>query len=97
LLTVSGNRYQVTNVNGVAVVGRWECGRVASPAVLDLTSGRVWVFDRWASAGLAVEARAIGRFAGARDLMVVPGRSGCDRLEVIQAHGFRVVSAGAAT
>ena len=85
-LTVAGGRYQLTGAAGLAVLGRWGCGPVAFPAILDLATGEVWIFDDWATHGHAVAARALGRFAGARDLRVIPALSACDRLEVLWPH-----------
>jgi hypothetical protein len=86
LVTDAAGRYQLIGAGGIVVLGRWRCGPMAFPAVLDVATGEVWIFDRWATAGHAVVARPLGRFAGARDLRVVPVSSGCDRLEVRLPH-----------
>jgi hypothetical protein len=92
LLTMPGGRYQLTGADEIAVMGRWGCGPVALPAVLYVTTGEVWVFDRWATEGQAATGRLVGRFVGARDLGVIPGRGGCDRLEVWWTHHGIAVS-----
>jgi hypothetical protein len=66
----------------VVVLGRWRCSGQAYPAVLDLRTGAVWMFDEWPSPGHAATARLVEQVAGAVSLSVRPGASGCDQLVV---------------
>jgi hypothetical protein len=82
LITDTG-RYRIGDPDDVVVVGRWSCVTTGLAALLRRASGEVWVFDHWASAGDEDRrARLLTRVRGATSLLVVPGRSGCDRLLV---------------
>ena len=84
VLVIGGNRYSV-GTGVVAVLGRWDCGVPALPAVLQLPADSVWVFDTWPTAEMSVPARPVGDFPAARSLAVVPGRTGCDSLRVLRS------------
>jgi hypothetical protein len=80
-----------TDDSDVTVLGRWDCGPGASPAVLRVNGGEVWVFDAWPGTGTAETARLLARVPGAVGLRVEPTRSGCDRLRVLEGQGHSVV------
>ena len=79
---------------GIEVSGRWDCGSIALPAVLDLARGNVWVFDGWPSDPSGVSARLLEKVPGAAELRVVPGSgrsSSCDLLQVTRRQGPALV------
>ena len=77
-------RYAIGQPGDVVVMGRWGCGPTAFPAVLRPGTGDVWTFDSWATSADPVVGRFVGRVASAWSLRVVPGRSGCDGLEIVR-------------
>jgi len=87
---VLAGRARLVNSGGTAgrydeaVLGRWNCTQVATPAALDGRSGRLWVFDDWPVAGRGVVARLVATVPGAADVRVLPSSVGpsCDWLEV---------------
>ena len=84
VLTTVAGRFAVGSPGDVVVLGRWDCGPVALPAVLRPGNGRVWAFYRWPTPGVDVAARPLGRVARAVSLSVVPGSRGCDGLKVLR-------------
>jgi hypothetical protein len=77
--------FRLIGVSGVAAIGRWRCGRVASPAVLDLATGDVWVFSRWPTDPAGEAAQLVARIPAASGLRVQPGKrhgTECDSLLV---------------
>ena len=79
---------------GIEVNGRWDCGSIALPAVLDLARGNVWVFDGWPSDPSGVPARLLQKVPAAAGLRVVPGSgrsSSCDLLQVTRRQGPALV------
>ena len=94
VLVTPRGRYRMANAtddSDVTVLGRWDCGPGASPAVLRVSGGEVWVFDAWPATGTAETARLLARVPNAVGLRVEPGRSGCDRLRVLEGRGHSVV------
>jgi serine/threonine protein kinase len=83
-------RYRIGQAGDLVVIGRWQCGG-ALPALLQPGSGDVWVWDSWAAGAAPVAARLAARVPHARSVQVDPGRSGCDRLQVIVPGGRAVV------
>ena len=81
-LTSTAGRYQVGLPGDVVVLGRWQCGPVATPAVLRPSTGEVWTFDAWPTAAQPQVGRLVDRVSSARGLRTLPQPSGCDRLEV---------------
>ena len=75
-------RYALGQPGDVVVMGRWDCGPTAFPAVLRPGPGDVWTFDSWATSDDPVVGRLVGRVPSASSLRVLPGPSGCDALEV---------------
>lgn len=76
----------VPGAHPITVVGRWACGP-PRPAVLDPSSGSVWVLPAWPAGGGKVEGRLIERYPGASGLAVVSDGPGCDRLLLVRAGG----------
>lgn len=70
----------------VSVTGRWTCGP-SRPAVLDTSSGSLWLFDRWPTPGERLAARLVERVSDATGLGVVSGPGRCDRLVVLGPSG----------
>ena len=95
-LTTDAGRYQVGATGDVVVVGRWQCGSNALPALLRPATGDVWTFASWPTAAHPVVGRFVARISYATSLRVVPRASGCDRLEVERRGRPSVVLAGAA-
>lgn len=96
ILIRAGRRYRIGEVGDVVVLGRWTCSPVAFPALLRPANGQVWAFDQWAGPGRDSTASLLSRVIGARSLRVLPGRDGCDRVEVLRRHGPPVILSGSA-
>ena len=79
---VRANVRLITAAASVVVIGRWGCGPLALPAVLNPATGAVWMFSGWPRPGHPVEARLLVQIAGASWLRVQPARSGCDQIVV---------------
>ncbi|HET7523526.1 MAG TPA: hypothetical protein VFJ79_05215 [Acidimicrobiales bacterium] len=78
-----GLGYRIVGAPGVVVLGRWDCRSTATPAVLDPSTGRVWVFDTWPGDGGRVAARLVAIAPGASTLRVVPQvHKSCDRIQI---------------
>ena len=83
VLTTSDGRYAVGEAGDVVVLGRWQCGLPALPAVLRPRSEQLWAFVAWPKPGHGVTGRLVAsQLRGATSLRVVAERSGCDRIEV---------------
>jgi hypothetical protein len=90
--TTPSGTFVIAVAHPVVVLGRWRCGAGSLPAALDPRTGRVWAWLSWAGpATTTVSAEAVGRRPGAITLRVLPGASGCDRLEVIGARGATTI------
>jgi tRNA A-37 threonylcarbamoyl transferase component Bud32 len=79
-ISTATGRFQVGSAGDVVVVGRWDCSASAYAALLEPSSGQVWVFHGWARPGHPVRARLAGRVRGATSLRVDPQEGGCDLL-----------------
>lgn len=90
VLQVATGRYRIGGPGDVLVLGRWHC-RSALPALLEPSTGELWVFDSWAVPGTARPARLLARVPGAVTLRVVPAPSGCDALRVTGRRGAGIV------
>jgi hypothetical protein len=82
LVTTAG-RFVIGLPDPVVVLGRWGCSQVSLPAALDRRTGQVWAWPAWAPSSDGVRAVPVVTSPGASSLRVIPGRSGCDRLDVI--------------
>jgi hypothetical protein len=87
VLTLARGRYRIGQSGDVVVVGRWTCSSEAFPALLRPATGQVWAFGRWANPGKDATATLLGRVVDASTLRVLPGRDGCDRVEVLRREG----------
>ena len=89
-----GLGYRIVGASGVVVLGRWDCRSPATPAVLDRSTGRVWVFDSWPGVGGRAVARLVAVAPAGSNLRVVPQmHEGCDRIEITgSGRPARVVS-----
>ena len=70
-------------VTAITAIGAWGCGP-ARPAVLDPTTGRVWIFGVIPGPGGRTSGLLVGRFAGATGLAAETGTGGCARLTVLR-------------
>ena len=83
VLTTSDGRYAVGEAGDVVVLGRWQCGLPALPALLRRRSEQLWAFNAWPKPGHGVTGQLVANhLGGATSLRVVVERSGCDRIEV---------------
>ena len=83
VLTTSDGRYAVGEAGDVVVLGRWQCGLPALPALLRRRSEQLWAFNAWPKPGHGVTGHLVANhLGGATSLRVVVERSGCDRIEV---------------
>jgi hypothetical protein len=90
ILTTPAGTFRIGGDGDVVVLGRWTCRAIALPALLQSRTGRVWIFNRWATATAAAVAEPVGTVPGARSLRVVPGRRGCDGLATVASSGRSV-------
>jgi hypothetical protein len=91
-LDVPAGHFAIGQPGDVAVLGRWACTTTSLVALLKSKDSSVWVFDSWPAptAGAEVRGRLVGTVDGATSLRVIPGSDGCDRLDVVRAHGAPV-------
>lgn len=85
------HRWRVGEDGDLAAVADWDCDGRATAAVVRPATGEVWVYDGWATADRPLTARPGPAAPGATAARAVPGRPGCDRLEVTTADGGRRV------
>ncbi len=96
-MVVDGVGYTLGRARDVIVLGRWACGPASEPALLRPSTGQLWIFERWATAGRDVVGRPLAPVPGATSLRVEPARSssprqgGCDQLGVLDQSG-RVIT-----
>lgn len=91
-VSAGGRTWSVGEPDDVPAIGRWACGGRATPAVLQRSSGAVWVFPRWAGRGEAVTARHVGVVPDAVKLVAVRrADTPCDGIGVVRADGSGVV------
>jgi hypothetical protein len=79
-------RYEVGRPGDVVVLGRWECQPTAFPALLRPGTGEVWTFRSWPAPDEPVVGHLVAHLPSAWSLRVLPGRSGCDQLEIDRRH-----------
>lgn len=86
-------RFRIRGVAGSTLFGRWDCKRVATPAVLDELTGRLWVFDAWPSQGQVTTGRLVATVPGAYAPVVVPSPESptCDTIELSRRDGEPLV------
>ena len=74
----------------VTLIGRWDCGP-ARPAVVDLSTGWIWVFDRWPPPGSADTGRAIVHVPQPTGLTVRRSGTDCEQLVALEGSGRQAV------
>lgn len=93
-LSVS-DRYVLSGPPGaqlLTVIGRWDCG-TARPAVVDLRTGWIWVFDHWPARGAADAGRVVGHVPRPAGLAVRTSVIGCEQLVALEGSGQMTVIA----
>jgi tRNA A-37 threonylcarbamoyl transferase component Bud32 len=91
VVTVGDRRWRVGHRDDLATVADWDCDGRATAAVVRPTTGEVWVYDRWASAGRPVPARPGPDAPGATAARAMVAGDGCARLEVTTPEGRRIL------
>lgn len=61
----AAGRWEIGEEGDAVVVGDWDCDRLPTPAVLRPSTGRIAVFDRWATDDTPAAARPISTIDGA--------------------------------
>lgn len=96
LTMATTDRFVLTGPPGahlLTVIGRWDCGP-PRPAVEDLQTGDIWVFDRWPPPGSADSARMVGHVRQPVGLAVRRSSTGCEQLVALEGSGrLQVVAA----
>jgi hypothetical protein len=72
--------------------GRWSCG-VVMPAVLQVSSGQIWIFAKWPSPTQREVGHLLTRLRGAVSLWSTSKSAGCDTLMATTTSGGSVVVA----
>jgi hypothetical protein len=90
---VGGIRYAVGAPGDLLAIGDWDCDGAATVALVERSSGRVFLFDRWAGPGAEVSVGSSAVVAGPTGIEVVGGAA-CDVLVVTAADGTRTEVAG---
>lgn len=89
LTLATSSRYTLTGppeAQLLTVIGRWNCGP-ARPAVVDLRTGWVWVFDRWPPPGSAEPGRPVGHVRQPIGLAGRTSAKGCESLVALERSG----------
>jgi tRNA A-37 threonylcarbamoyl transferase component Bud32 len=83
IITTAQGRFRVAAPPGsIVVLGRWNCSDQALPAVVERSSGDVWLFDSWPGPGHSRTARLVARVRSISNLAVIPTQAGCDLLRI---------------
>lgn len=92
ILTVDDLQFEVGADPAAVAIGDFRCVGAADPALLDVETGEVFLFDDWADRRSDVTATAVQQIEGARRLLAEPvGPRGCHRLVVLDRFGLRHV------
>lgn len=75
--------------NLVVAIGDYSCTSGVKPAVGDLDTGFVYLFDSWASENANVSGVAVGHVDGLRQLLAEPTANGCNQLVALDEWGIR--------
>lgn len=92
LLRVGGSWFRLGDPADSIVVGDWDCDGTATPALLRVATGEVFVFDRW-PVDAPIEQLAAGRVVGATGLRLLADGP-CDLLEVMRDNAGPTVLEG---
>jgi hypothetical protein len=82
----AGRRWVIGEPGDVAAVGRWNCDGRVLPAVLRLSTQRIWIFDSWPNQQDPVRAHLARTAPHAVRLRVRPDGP-CDRLDALDVQG----------
>jgi len=83
VIVTEEGRFRVSAPPGsLVVLGRWDCSGQALPAIAELRTGEVWLFDSWPRPGRTASARLVARARALSGLAVIPGKTGCDLLQI---------------
>jgi len=86
VIVTEAGRFRVSAPPGsLVVLGRWDCSGQALPAIAELPTGDIWLFDSWPGPGRTSSARLVARVRALSGLAVIPARTGCDLLRVSEA------------
>lgn len=91
VLTIGDQQFQLGVDDAAVAIGNFSCSGLASAAVLDRSSGEVFVFHTWATPGLPVTAASLKTIVQGSRLLAEPGPDGCHRLITLDAFGVRHV------
>ena len=92
-LEVGGRQYLLGGPADLLALGDWDCDGAATPALVEVSSGAVFLFGRWATEGAEVTVPAAGQVSAPTGLDVVR-TGGCDRLVVTSSSGDQMEFAG---
>jgi eukaryotic-like serine/threonine-protein kinase len=83
VIVTEAGRFRVSAPPGsLVVLGRWDCSGQALPAIAELPTGDIWLFDSWPGPGRTSSARLVARVGAVSGLAVIPGKTGCDLLRI---------------
>jgi len=92
VVEAAGWRWAVGQEGDVVAVGDWTCGGRRSLAVLRPSTGEVYAFSGWATAGADVAAPVVGRVVGGQALRTADiDGDGCNELVVERTNGAPAV------
>ncbi|HEC09559.1 MAG TPA: hypothetical protein ENI86_08330 [Acidimicrobiales bacterium] len=86
VLVADGVRYSIGDDDDLVTVGDWNCDGVATPALVTVPEGRVFLFPGWGGDSGSVTAVEIRSWPEPRSVAAVAG-PGCDTLAVVAASG----------
>jgi tRNA A-37 threonylcarbamoyl transferase component Bud32 len=82
IATVQGRFRVSAPPRSIMVLGRWDCDGEALPAIAEVSTGSVWLFDSWPGPGQTRAARLVARVREVSDLSVIATPVGCDLLRI---------------
>lgn len=88
-IVIGEARYDVGLDAAAAAIGDFECQGEVRAAVVDLSTGDVYIFDGWATATRSRQAEAVDTIASPRRLIAETDPGGCHRLVVLDQWGLR--------
>jgi len=87
----AGRRYGLGSPDDVVVVGDWDCDGDPTPAILQLATGRVAVFNRWPNAGESLLPSFVGDSIDSNSLMA-DHVGACDVLRAVGPYGSTILT-----
>jgi hypothetical protein len=92
LLTIGTEQFELGLEDAAVAIGDFACEGAPRAAVLDRSTGHVFVFDAWAVGTDPVTAQALRTIDGGGRLLAEPaGSEGCHRLVALDTYGIRYV------